>query len=80
MIEWKHIRDEQPEHDMVIIQLDAPFEMYNGEWTKHYSIGMRAYYQNCIWQEFIDYCVDNDIPLPNFWWIYAKDFPFPKNS
>jgi hypothetical protein len=69
-LSWNHIMDIQPEHDELIIQIDAPYE-------GHYSMGMRTYYQKCTWEEMLEYCKHIDIPNPNFWWISAKDFPFP---
>lgn len=67
---WKHIMEEQPDHGESIIQIDFPY-------MGHYCMGMRDYYQVCTFQELLDFCKESEIPNPNFWWISAKDFPFP---
>lgn len=71
MINWKHIMKEQPEHDRKIVEVHAP---YDG----HYTIGMRKYNQMCPFQDVIDYYDESEMPYPNFYWVYAEDFPFPK--
>lgn len=70
MIEWNHIMDKQPEHGRSVIQIDPP---YKG----HYCMGMRDYYQNCSFQSVLDSCKMEELPYPNFWWVYSEDFPFP---
>lgn len=70
-IEWKHIMKEQPEDGSSIVHIDYP---YDG----HYSICMRTYMQNGSWDEYIKWMEANDLPLPNFWWVYADEFPFPQ--
>lgn len=62
--------DKQPLHGESIIQIDAPYE-------GHYCMGMRSYDQNCTWEEILQFRKENDLGNPNFWWISAKDFPFP---
>ncbi len=69
-MKWNHIREKQPENGKSIVQIDGP---YNGS----YSIGMRIYVQDCSFAEVIDFCIDNGIGIPNFWWMYVEDFPFP---
>lgn len=69
-MKWHYIRDKQPEHEESIIHCDRP---YHG----HYCLGMRNYYQNCSWQEILDMCDEIKVERPDFWWISAKDFPFP---
>ena len=64
--------DKQPEHGAHIVQLDRPFQ-------GHYPIGMRDYYQIGPFEQVVEYYRNNDIPGPDFWWIYAKDFPLPDN-
>ena len=69
-IKWTHIMDSQPENGSTIIQLDPP---YDG----HYCMGMRKYYTHMSWDELLKV---NDLygwSNPDFWWMYAKDFPFP---
>ncbi len=70
-IKWKHIQDEQPAHGEEIVQCNPPYE-------GHYAMGMRKYYQNISWKEFVESCNRTGWPLPDFYWISAKDFPFPK--
>ena len=72
-MQWKHILDEQPEHGRRIVQVNPPYE-------GNYSIGTREYYQKCTFQELLDYYKSNGDYLPDFWWIYEKDFPFPKKK
>ncbi len=71
-MKWNHIMDCQPEHGREIIQVDPPYEDGN------YCIGMREYGQLCSFEDVLKFCSDNDLPDPNFWWIYIEDFPFPK--
>lgn len=69
-LKWNYIMDIQPQHDEEIIQCNKPCE-------GHYTMGMRTYYQKCTWEELIKYYKDNDLGYPDFYWISAKDFPFP---
>jgi hypothetical protein len=69
-MEWNHIMNKQPEHNESIIQIDYPDD-------GHYTMGMRKYYQIGSFKEYLDFCNNNDLPNPNFWWISSKDFPFP---
>jgi hypothetical protein len=62
--------DCQPEHGRQIIQIDSPY-------MGHYPMGMRDYYQRGTFEDLLKYCLDYDIPNPDFWWMYAEDFPFP---
>jgi hypothetical protein len=70
-MKWHHIMDIQPEDGERIIQLDHP---YYG----HCTIGFRDYVRACSFEELLEYYQDNDLPKPNFWWMYEKDFDFPK--
>lgn len=70
MINWKHIKDEQPEHDRYIIHVDPPYEGY-------YTMGMRKYYQPHSFEELLEFCEKMECPFPDYWWVYAEDFPFP---
>jgi len=69
-MKWNHILDTQPGNERSIIQVDAPYQ-------GHYSMGMRQYTSYCTFQEYLDWIKDNDLPQPDFWWVYAEDFPFP---
>nr|CAB4126344.1 hypothetical protein UFOVP88_15 [uncultured Caudovirales phage] len=72
-MKWIHILDRQPAHDEMIVQCDAPYE-------GHYTMGMRKYDQTCTWEDFMKFRKYYDIPDPDFWWVYAKDFPFPNQE
>jgi len=72
-IKWTHIMDAQPEHDAYIIQVDEPYHDIQ-------PMGKRKYYQTCSWEEFLNFNKQYEMPNPNFFWCYAKDFPFPKFS
>lgn len=77
-IQWNHILDKQPDNGTVIIQIDAPYEFYKGDFTKHYSMGMRKNNDYGLpFSEYLDWLKKNHANPPNYWWIYAKDFPFP---
>lgn len=69
-LNWHYIMDKQPEHDEHIIQCDP---CYMG----HRSMGIRRYYQMIPWDELIKKTKEMDYPLPDFYWISAKEFPFP---
>jgi hypothetical protein len=70
-MDWIYIRDKQPEHDEMIIRINPP---YDGHWC----MGMQKYYQGVTWEELVKWQKDNDCEPFDFWWIAAKDFPFPK--
>lgn len=77
-MKWIHIRDQQPENGRIIIHLDRPAtDMYKGTFKDHYYIGMREHVEYCSWEEVWKWSRDNDLPTPDFWWMYAEDFPFP---
>jgi hypothetical protein len=69
-MKWNHIMDKQPQHGESIVQVDAPYE-------GHYCMGMRDYYQKCTFEEYLDFCRNSNISFPDFWWVSAKEFPFP---
>lgn len=70
-MKWKHIMEEQPEHDESIIQIDKPY-------LGHYSMGMRNYHQLVSFENILKNCEANDWPRPDFWWVRASEFPFPE--
>lgn len=61
----------QPIHERSIVQIDVPYE-------GHFTIGVRKYYQTNSFQEILDFYTDHELTLPNFWWVYEEDFPFPE--
>jgi hypothetical protein len=69
-LNWQHILDKQPQDGEWIIQIEVPYSGY-------LSMGMRNFSLKCTFQELLDYYRNNELPMPNFWWISAKDFPFP---
>lgn len=69
-MKWNHITDCQPKDDDLIVHLSPPYKGC-------FSIGTRNYVQRCTWQEYLDWCKDNNLPTPDFWWIHVKDFPLP---
>jgi hypothetical protein len=71
-MEWKHILDVQPQTDRNIVQCDR-------EYLGHYCMGMRLYTQYGNWEEYMEWCKARDC-FPDFWWVYAEDFPFPKQD
>ncbi len=72
-LNWKHIMNEQPKHGQSIVQIDAPY-------MGHYNMGMREYCQACTFEEVVNFCIKNDISLPDYWWIATDEFPFPKKN
>ncbi len=71
-MKWNHILDKQPEHGKFIIQIDPPYE-------GHFNIGMREYIQYCSFEDVLNYSKSNDIPTPDYWWVYVRDFDFPND-
>lgn len=71
MVNWNHIMDKQPEHNELIVMLDSPYE------GNFHTLGIIKYQQNCSFQEVLDVCEKYASKKPDFWWISAKDFPFP---
>ena len=69
-MKWNHIMLKQPEHEEKIIECHVEGEGY-------YTLGIRKYFQTCSFDELLKYCLDHDIPNPDFWWISGEDFPFP---
>jgi hypothetical protein len=74
-MKWNHIMTCQPEDGRQIVQCDPPFDDFITKF--HYPIGMRQYVQRCTFESVLKFCSDNEIPNPDFWWVYAEDFPFP---
>jgi hypothetical protein len=68
-MKWNHILECQPKDRSTIVQIDPP---YKGD----YAMGMRIYKDLLPWEDYMKWCTENDC-MPNFWWVYAKDFPFP---
>jgi len=73
MIIWHHIMDRQPEHGEEIVQLDLSPD-------GHHFICMRTYNQECSFQELLEAYAEYVWGEPDFFWIYAKDFPLPDKS
>lgn len=71
MIKWKHIMKEQPAHGEEIIQTELRLD-------GGYRIGISEYYQAVPFDEFLSGSRDMGFDPPDFWWISAKDFPFPE--
>jgi hypothetical protein len=67
--------DCQPEHKRAIVQIDRAY-IDKDYW--HCPMGLRKYEQNCTFQECLDFCRNNDLKDPDFFWVYAEDFPFPE--
>ena len=72
-MKWNHIMDCQPEDNRDIIQVDPPY-------FGHRSMGMRKYEVSCTFEAYLHWCDKNDLPNPDFWWVYAEDFPFPDDK
>lgn len=69
-MKWNYIMHKQPADGEEIIQCDRPYQ-------GHYCMCMRKYVQGCLFKEILEYNKKYDWPDPDFWWISAKDFPFP---
>lgn len=82
ILKWTHIMDARPNDKTVIIQCDSPEEASwyrECDFKKHYTMGMRTYDSfGQSWEEFLAYSRKEGWRDPNFYWVYAKDFPFPK--
>lgn len=77
-MKWTHIYDERPEEDSFIVTIQEGYESMGHYY--HY-IGQRVWKLNGLsWQDSLDYYKKYDMAYPPFWWIYAKDFPFPKTK
>lgn len=70
---WRHILDEQPKNGDMIVQINPDPQGYH-------LISLREYVQHETWESFLDFCKEFDCPLPNFWWMPASEFPFPKQK
>ena len=77
-LKWNYILDKQPENGTVIVQIDEPWtgSFDDADFKKDYPMGMRLYNHLGKWEDFMKWCDENNIKT-SFWWIYAKDFPFP---
>jgi hypothetical protein len=75
-MKWHHILDKGPDKDSIIIQIFPPYDCYKGDFKKHYTMGMMQYKSYISHEEYLDYCAKSNYK-PDFWWIYATDFPFP---
>jgi len=83
-MKWNHIMQKQPKEESTIIQLDAPYIdkiTFKDGWEKHYLMGMRYYCSyGQPWHEFLEVSRKSGWKDPDFYWVYAKDFPFPKED
>ena len=68
---WKYIKDQIPEDGSDIIQIDLPQE-------EHCYIGFRKFNKEAF-ERYARYCREEDMPMPDFFWMYKKEFPFPKS-
>lgn len=65
-MKWNHVFDNQPENGSIIFQLDFPYhEVFSGDFNEYYEMRITKFYKEAMKDD------------ANFWWIYAKDFPFP---
>lgn len=71
--------DKQPKHDEEIVQCDRPEKIVqcDSPYEGHYPLRVRKYYQPQSFDSFIYDCKKMGCPLPDFWWISVKDFPWP---
>lgn len=69
---WKNVKTSMPEDGSRIIQLDPPCEEYS-------YIGFRSF-NKLAHERHVQYCIDEDMPQPDFWWTYESEFPFPKSD
>jgi len=78
-IKWNHIIEAQPENGRSIIQVDKPYKSseHVDSIGKHYTMGQRNYIQYGKWEELLIAFEQSGLDLPDFWWVYAEDFPFP---
>jgi hypothetical protein len=72
-MKWNYFLDKQPENGSVIVQLDTPWW---SDGTR--TMGMRIYHNYGVsFKDYQTWCEENGQSVPKFWWVYAKDFPFP---
>lgn len=80
-MKWTHINEAAPEPGSVIVVIHEPYEDYKGsDFPFHYTFGMKRTYDwgpnNQTHEQMMQWCKDNDVRW-TYWWMYAKDFPFP---
>lgn len=76
-IKWTHILDAQPEDETIIIQIDRPYDCYKSPFTNHYTMCMKKYEVFMSFNSYLKFQDEEKLPYPDFFWCYAKDFPFP---
>jgi len=71
-IYWNYIRDKRPEveKDIIIVYRPDP--------DGRHTIGVQRSWDFGEWDIFIKYCEKTDYVFPDWYWMYAEDFPFPK--
>lgn len=79
-MEWNYILDKQPEENSIIVQIGEPFELYGNGYQLHQNIYMLQYKSyGQTFEQYIAICKEDD-RMPHYWWVYAKDFDYPKDS
>lgn len=77
-MKWHWILDEQPEEGRTIIMVHKPYPCeFSGTFGKHYTMGMKKAWDHTGYDGYIEELKAGNYPLPDFWWIYAEEFPFP---
>lgn len=76
--DWKYILESQPEQGRVYIILRGPYEAFpNADYKKRWLMSYRIQDMEIPWEEYFRINKENNLPLPDYWWVYATDFPFP---
>jgi hypothetical protein len=70
---WNHIMDVQPAHDEMIVRCISLGD-------NDYVIGISKYYQTCTFPALLEDFKRCEMGTPDFYWISASEFPFPKKE
>ena len=76
-MKWFRLSEKRPENGSIVVECTDPFELYKGDFKNHYTLLVKEYKSYVPWEDYVEWSNKNEQPIPNFWWTYAKDFPFP---
>ena len=80
-MKWYRYSEKQPEDQSIIVQIDRPDEdFYKVDFKRHYCMGMRKYTSWCTYANYKQGMEEMGGKPYEFWWCYAKDFPFPEET
>jgi len=78
-MQWINITQERPVNGslIVVVHPPEPNNRYENDMRNRYPMGMQVYKEYIPWHDYVDWVIKHGGDIPNYWWVYADDFPFP---